>query len=174
MPRVITLRSDFNASDLRRLVRRSKDAPQACRLLALVAIYGGGKRTEAARLGNITLQIVRDWVVRLNAEGPEGLLDRNASGPRPILTETHRQALAAQIDSGPIPAIHGVVRWRLCDLGHRLWQEFRVSVSVQKFSQELRAMGYRRLSARPRHHAQAIGALMLLKKLPRHAGRHRA
>lgn len=70
MPRAITLRSDFNASDLRHLARRSKDAPQARRLLALAAIYGGGKRTEAARLGNVTLQIVRDWVVRFNAEGP--------------------------------------------------------------------------------------------------------
>ena len=108
--RRITLRSDFNASDLRHLARRSKDAPQARRLLALAVIYGGGKRTEAARLGNVTLQIVRDWVVRFNAEGPEGLLDRKASGPRPILTDTHRQALAAQIDSGPIPAIHCVVR----------------------------------------------------------------
>jgi transposase len=164
MPRAITLRSDFNASDLRQLARRSKDAPQARRLLALAAIYGGGKRTEAARLGNVTLQIVRDWVVRFNAEGPEGLLDRKASGPRPILTDTHRQALAAQIDSGPIPAIHGVVRWRLCDLGHWLWQEFRVSVSVQTLSRELRAMGYRRLSARPRHHAQAVGAIDAFKK----------
>jgi hypothetical protein len=71
---------------------------------------------------------------RFNAEGPERLLDRKASGPRPILTDTHRQALVAQIDGGPIAAIHGVVRWRLCDLGHWLWQEFRVSVSVQTLS----------------------------------------
>ena len=62
MPRAITLRSDFNASDLRRLARQSKDAPQARRLLALAAICGGGQRTEAARLGNVTLQIVRSNV----------------------------------------------------------------------------------------------------------------
>ena len=164
MPRAITLRSDFIASYLRRLVRLSKDAPQARRLLALAAIHQGGKRTDAARLGNVTLQIVRDWVVRFNAEGPEGLLDRKASGPSPILTDTHRQALAAQIDSGPIPTVHRVVRWRLCDLGHWLWQEFRVSASVQTLSRELRAMGYRRLSARPRHHAQAEGAIEAFKK----------
>jgi hypothetical protein len=57
-----------------------------------------------------------------------------------------------------------VVRWRLCDLGHWLWQEFRVSVSVQTLSRELRAMGYPRLSARPRHHAQAEGAIEAFKK----------
>jgi len=59
MPRAISLRSDFTASDLRRLARASRNAPQARRLLALAAIYDGGKRTEAARLGNVTLQFVR-------------------------------------------------------------------------------------------------------------------
>ena len=110
IPRAITLRSDLNASDPRRFARRSKDAPQARRRLALAVIHDGGKRMEAARLGNVTVQIVRDWVARFNAEGPEGLLDRKASGLSPILTDAHHQALAAQIASGPMSAIHGVVR----------------------------------------------------------------
>jgi len=164
MARAIALRSDFSAAELRRRARRSKDAAQARRLLALAAIYDGGTRSEAARLGNVTLQIVRDWVVRFNKEGPEGLLDRKAPGPTPLLTDAHRQALAAQIDQGPIPPIHGVVRWRLCDLGQGLWEEFRVSVSMQTLSRELRAMGYRKLSARPKHHAQAAGAIEAFKK----------
>jgi hypothetical protein len=70
-------------------------------------------------------------VQRFNAEGPAGLLDRKAPGPRPRLTAEHRNALAARIDQGPIPAIHGVVRWRLSDLGQWPWEEFRVSVSMQ-------------------------------------------
>jgi transposase len=169
MPRAIALRCDFDAVSLRRLARRSKEASQARRLLALAAIYDGGTRSEAARLGNVTLQIVRDWVLRFNAEGPAGLIDRKAPGPKRRLTEAHRRALAAQIDRGPIPALHGVVRWRLCDLGQWLWEEFRVSVSPQTLSRELRAMGYRKLSARPRHHAQAEGAIEAFKKtsLPR-------
>ena len=85
MARAIALRSDFNGVELRRLARRSKDAGQARRLLALAAIYDGGMRSEAARLGNVTLQIVRDWVLRFNAEGPAGLLDRKAPGPTPRL-----------------------------------------------------------------------------------------
>jgi len=164
MARAIALRSDFHAPELQRLARRSRDPGQARRLLALAAIYDGGTRSEAARLGNVTLQIVRDWVVRFNAEGPAGLRDRKAPGPTPLLTDEHRQALAAQIDRGPIPAVHGVVRWRLCDLGQWLWEEFRLSVSMQTLSRELRAMGYRKLSARPRHHAQAIGAIEAFKK----------
>ncbi len=78
----------------------------------------------------MTLQIIRDWVVRFNAGGADGLVDRRAAGPKPLLTDTHRQALAVQIDRGPIPAADGVVRWRLCDLGQWLWEEFRVSVSI--------------------------------------------
>jgi transposase len=164
MPRALELRSDFGAAELRRWARGSKDAAQARRLLALAAIYDGGTRTEAARLGNVTLQIVRDWVVRFNAEGPDGLRARRAPGPTPLLTDAHRQALAAQIDRGPIPAVHGVVRWRLCDLGQWLWEEFRVSVSMQTLSREVRRLGYRKLSARPRHHAQAEGAIEAFKK----------
>ena len=164
MARAIALRPDFSAAELRRLARRSKDAAQARRLLALAAVYDGGTRTEAARLGNVTLQIVRDWVMRFNAEGPEGLRDRKPPGPTPLLTDAHRRALAAQIDRGPVPAVHGVVRWRLCDLGQWLWEEFRVSVSMQTLSREVRKLGYRKLSARPKHHAQAIGAIETFKK----------
>lgn len=164
MPRAIALRSDFDAADLRDLARRSKDVGQARRLLALAAIYDGGTRSEAARIGSVTLQIVRDWVLRFNAEGPAGLRNRKAPGPTPRLTDAHRQALAAQIDRGPMPAVHGVVRWRLSDLGQCLWDEFRVRVSPQTLSRELRAMGYRKLSARPKHHAQDPGAIEAFKK----------
>lgn len=162
--RAIALRPDFSAAELRRLARCSKDAAPARWLLALAAIYDGGTRSEAARLGNVTLQIVRDWVVRFNAHGPDRLRDRKAPGPTPLLTDAHCQPLAAQIDRGPIPAVHGVVRWRLCDVGQWLWEEFLVSVSMQTLSQEVRALGYRKLSARPRHHAQAGGAIEAFKK----------
>lgn len=134
------------------MARRSKDAALARRLLAPAAIYDEGARSEAARLCNVTLQILRDWVACFNTEGPEGLIDRKALGPTPLLSDTHRQALATQIDNGPIPAIHGVVRWRLCDLGQWLWEEFRVSVSPQTLSREVHPLGFRKLSARPKHH----------------------
>ena len=59
----------------------------------------------------------------------------------------------------PDPAVHGVVRWWIVDLRQWIFEEFRVVVSRQTLSRELRAMGYRKLSARPRHHAQAAGAI---------------
>jgi transposase len=72
----IPLRTDFDARMARAAARRSKDGPQARRLLALAAIYEGASRSEAAKIGGVTLQIVRDWVMKFNADGPEGLIDR--------------------------------------------------------------------------------------------------
>src|ERR687898_311984 len=108
----IALREDFDGPGLRRLARVSKDAAQARRLLALAEIYDGSSRTNAARIGGVTLQIVRDWVLRVNARGPDGLINGKAPGNRPKLNGDQRQALASIVDSGPVPAIHGVVRWR--------------------------------------------------------------
>jgi len=160
----VPLRSDFDVDGLRAIARKSKDGPQARRLLALAAIYDGASRTEAARIGGVTLQVVRDWVVKFNAHGPEGLIDRKPPGRSPKLTNTHRAALATQLDEGPIPAIHGVVRWRLVDLIQWLWEEFRLSISKQTLSRELRAMGYRKLSARPRHHEKSEAAVAAFKE----------
>jgi len=163
----IPLRADYDAEMVRSAAKRSKDGPQARRLLALAAIYDGATRTEAAKIGGVTLQIVRDWVVKFNAHGPQGLLDRKAPGRPPRLNDEHRAALAAIIESGPIPAVHGVVRWRIVDLCQWIYEEFRVVVAKQTLSRELRAMGYRKLSARPRHHAQATGAIEDFKKVSR-------
>jgi transposase len=68
---LVPLRTDFDADGLRSVARKTKDGPQARRLLALAAIYDGASRTEAARIGGVTVQIVRDWVVKFNA--PMGL-----------------------------------------------------------------------------------------------------
>ena len=163
----IPLRSDFDAVAVRSWAKKSKDGPQARRLLALAAIYEGASRTEAAKIGGVTLQIVRDWVVKFNANGPAGLIDPKAPGQPPRLNDAQRAALVAIIESGPIPAVHGVVRWRIVDLCQWIFEEFRVVVSRQTLSRELRAMGYRKLSARPRHHAQAAGAIEDFRKVSR-------
>lgn len=174
MSLAIPLRVDFNGAHLRRLARDSKDANQARRLLALATIYAGGSRTQAAEVGGVGLQIVRDWVVRFNAEGPAGLIDKKAPGQPPLLKAEHRRALARMVEDGPIPAVHGVVRWRLVDLAQWIWEEFRITVSETTIGRVLNEMGYRKLSARPRHHAQNPDAMALFKRVPRHRGEDRA
>jgi transposase len=100
------LRDDYDAGALRTAAKRSKDGPQARRLLALAAIYDGSTRTEAAKIGGVGLQVVSDWVLKFNAHAPDGLIDRKAPGQPPRLNDAHRAALAAIIESGPIPAVH--------------------------------------------------------------------
>lgn len=160
----LPLREDYDAAMLRDLARRSDDANQTRRLLALALIYDGGRRDEAARVGGVGRQIVRDWVVRFNAEGPVGLIDRKAPGNRPKLDAAQRAALAELVERGPIPAVDGVVRWRLVDLVGWVRAEYGVTVSAVTMSRVLTAMGYAKLSARPRHHAQNEYALEAFKK----------
>ena len=179
----IELRGDFDAPRLRAEARKANNTGQVRRLLALAAIYDGATRTRAAEIGGVTPQIVRDWVIKFNAHGPAGLIDRKAPGQPARLTNAHRAALALIIESGPIPAVHGAVRWRIIDLCQWIWDEFRVTIARQTLSRELRALDYRKLSARPRHHAQAAGVIEDFKKafppvwtciakpfIPRHVG----
>jgi transposase len=169
MAAAIGVRGDYDAGTLRAAAKRSKDGSQARRLLALSAIYDGATRTEAAKIGDVGLQVVRDWVLKFNAHGPDGLIDRKAPGQAPRLNGEHRAALATILESGPIPAVHGVVRWRIVDLCQWIFEEFRIVISRQTLSRALRKMGYRKLSARPRHHAQAAGAIEDFKKASRRA-----
>lgn len=154
MARPIPLRAGFDGPGLRRLARETKDANQARRLLALAAIYDGGSRTDAALIGSVTLQIVRDWVLRFNDRGPAGLINGKAFGSPSKLNGEQRRALAAIVESGPIPAIHGVVRWRRKDLVQWIFEEFAISMDETTVGRELKAMGFAKLSARPRHYAQ--------------------
>jgi transposase len=81
-------------------------------------------------------------------------LKEREPGTASRLTDAQRQALVDIVEQGPIPAIHGVVRWRLIDLVQLLWEACRVSVSEATVGRELRALGFRKLSARSRHYAQ--------------------
>ncbi len=163
----IALRAGYDAARLRALAKATRNAGQSRRLLALAEIYDGGSRTKAARVGGVGLQTVRDWVVRFNVRGPEGLIDGKAPGNACKLNNSQREDLAEMVERGPTPAIHGVVRWRLKDLAMWVWEEFRLSVSETTLSRELRALGYRKLSARPRHYAQNPEALKAFKKASR-------
>ena len=97
---------------------------------------------------------------------PACLMANRQVNPRGSMMCNARRLCGWSQESGPIPAIHGVVRWRLIDLAQWIYEEFRITVAKQTLSRELRAMGYRKLSARPRHHAQAEGAIEDFKKLP--------
>ena len=170
MSAAIPLRDDFTASELRQVAKASRDAGQSRRLLALAEIDDGGSRTDAARIGAVGLQTVRDWVLAFNAQkpdgaqGPDGPIDDKAPGQAPKLSPEQRRALAAIVGRGPDPERDGVVRWRLKDPAAWIQASFGVSLDESSVGRVVEALGFRKLSARPRHFARDPAARTASKK----------
>ena len=100
----IDLRNDFDSVSLRRLAKRTRDATQSRRLLALAEVYDGGSRTDASRIGGVGLQIIRDWVLRFNAPPDRtGWSMAKSPGAPSKLNADHRRALAEVVEAGPVP-----------------------------------------------------------------------
>jgi transposase len=116
MPAAVKLREDYSADDLRLLAKRSKDANQSRRLLSLAAVPDGMDRGEAAKIGGMDRQTLRDWAHRFNEKGPDGLFDNWTDGPERRLSPSQLQELAGIVESGPDLKTDGVVRWRRVDL----------------------------------------------------------
>ncbi len=157
-------RSDLSAADLRAAARRAEDGDQACRLVALAFVLEGAPRGVAARAGGMDRQTLRDWVIRFNEQGPDGLINIPSPGVPPKLDDTHRAFLARLVEKGPIPAVHGVVRWRACDLIMRLYEEFALSVSDDTIYRALKDLGFSHVSARPKAYKQDADAMEAFKK----------
>jgi putative transposase len=139
----MTLRKDFDAARLRKLAKEPENGSQVRRLLALAEIYDGGTRKEAARIGGVDSQTVRQWVLRFNSRGPEGLLDSSPPGRRSKLTDAHRRAIIGWIEDRD-----RALPWRLSDLSHWVFMEFHIAVAKQTLCRELQAMGYRKRKKR--------------------------
>ena len=115
----VPLRTDFDATRLRGLARKCGDSRQIRRLLSLAAVYDGMNRTEAAKVGGMDRQTLRDWVHRFNEQGPDGLTNEEGAGRPRLITDEQMLELAKIIEAGPDPEIDGVVRWRQIDFVRR-------------------------------------------------------
>jgi transposase len=164
MGQAIVLRTDSTAGEVRQLAKCSKDVAQARRLLAIAAVLDGASREDAAKLGGMDRQTLRDWVIRFNAQGAAGLINIPSPGVPPKLDDTHKAFLARIVAEGPIPAVHGVVRWRACDLIMRLYEEFALSVSDDTIYRALKDLGFSHVSARPKAYKQDADAMAAFKK----------
>ena len=144
-------RTDLDAEGLRRAAARSDDAPAARRMLALALVLEGRSRAEAAQSCGMDRQTLRDWVHRYNEQGLVGLCDRKPPGQAPRLDGAQKAEIAALVEQGPDPAIDGLVRWRCIDLQAIIKTRFGVSLAERSVGKLLRALGFRKLSARPAH-----------------------
>ena len=164
MPAIV-LRSDWNADRVRAAAREAADGTQVRRLLAVAAVYEGKARGEAARIGAMDRQTLREGVHRFNAEGPAGLVNRKALGAKAKLTPEQEAELAALIEAGPDLECDGVVRWRCVDLQKLIRERWGVAYHENSVGRLVKRLGFRRLCARPRHLGQDPAEIEAFKKV---------
>jgi transposase len=149
------------------LAAASKHANQSRRLLSLAAVLEGMNRTDAARIGGMDRQTLRDWVHRFNERGPEGLKDDWVHDRPRRLTTAQQAELAAIVETGPDRAVHGVVRWRRVDLQRLIAERFGVEYHERTIGKLLKHLGFSHISARPRHPGQDGQTIAAFKKTSR-------
>jgi transposase len=167
MPATVKIRTDYSATELRRLAASSKDANRSRRLLSLAAVLDGMNREEAARIGGMDRQTLRDWVHRFNAEGPDGLKDIRSKGASPRLSPEQLAAFAEVVETGPDRTKDGVVRWRRIDLKRVIEERFGVVYHERTIGKVLKQIGFSHISARPRHPGQKAETIAAFKKTSR-------
>lgn len=166
MPLAIT-RTGYSIEELRREACRCEDSSQARRVLGIAMALEGATRQMAATVAGMTRQTLRDWVIRFNEGGIEGLKDKPKPGRPPRLQEAQLLELDALVEKGPDIATDGVVRWRCVDLKAIIASKFGVDLSEDQIGRILKQRGYTRLSVRPRHPQADEAAQEAFKKTSR-------
>jgi transposase len=164
MSAIAITRRDLTAAELRLAAGREKSARASRRMLALALVLDGANRTTAARSCGMDRQTLRDWVHRYNEEGLAALAGRKHTGRPPKLSAAQKEQFLAWVEAGPAAAGHKIVRWRCKDLGRELATRFGVVVHERTVGKLLSALGYRRLSVRPRHPKADVEAQDAFKK----------
>ena len=96
-------------------------------------------------LAEWTVRRCRDWVIRFNEQGPDGLVNIASPGVPPKLGKKHRAFLARLVEEGPIPRWTVWCVWRACDLIMRLHEEFGLSVLDDTIYRALKDLACRRV-----------------------------
>jgi transposase len=149
--RALSIRQDMNSNELRRQVRTEGDARVARRLLAIAMALDGASREEAARCAGMDRQTLRDWVLRYNAEGVEGLRDRPHTGRPPLLAPELEKELAQLIAAGPDVDRDGVVEYRVRHIREICKGRFGADYTRSGMQERLHRMKLSYLSPRPIH-----------------------
>ena len=164
MPKVVAIKLSHTPAALRQFAARTKEANQSRRLLSIAAVLDGMSRADAARIGGMDRQTLRDWAHRFNEHGPAGLKDNRRRGNPRRLSQAQQAELAAIVETGPDRAVDGVVRWRRVDLQHVIEERFGVEYHERTVGKLLKHLGFAHVSARPRHPKQDGQTIAAFKK----------
>jgi transposase len=100
------VRTDYTSGDARRV----KNAAQARRLLAIAAVLDGSPREQAAKIGGMDRQTLRDWMIRFNEQGPDGLVNKSSPGAPGKLTDKHKGDTAREATSDEVKELKAEAR----------------------------------------------------------------
>lgn len=165
MSAAVEVTREADGRELRKLARLAKtDGRYASRLLAVANVLDGMSRSAAAQQAGMGLQTLRDWVLRFNAEGAQGLRDRARSGRPARLSAEVCAEFAQRVTQGPDPEQDNLVRWRRVDLQAWLARQHHIILHENSIGRLLNQLGFRRLSARPQHPETDVRAQEALKK----------
>lgn len=160
----VKMGEDYSGDQLRELAGNARDGNQVRRLIALAAVRDGMSREQAANVGLMDRQTLRDWVIRFNNQGPDGLIDRKSTGPKPKLNDEQIRELCQLVEDGPQSHVAGLIRWRCCDLVDVVKQRFKVDCHKSTIGRLLKRSGYSHISPRPQHPKQSTQAIEEFKK----------
>lgn len=166
-------RTDLTVEQLRQAATRESDPKAVRRILAIAMVLDGHSRQAAADAQAMDRQTLRDWVIRYNEYGIDGLVDRPRSGRPPLLNAEQEAELETWVDQGPELAKDGVIRWRRFDLRERIRQRFGVKMHERNVGKILRRLNFRRISVRPQHpHSDEAAQEAFKKTSPHCSGPH--
>jgi transposase len=141
----------------------------ARRLLAIANALEGMDRKAAAEAAGMDRQTLRDWVVRYNEHGIDGLLDRWRGGRPPRLEPDELAELYAIVMAGPDPEVDGICAFTREDLVRTCEKRFGKTMHCATMGRLLRSIGLSRQKARPSHPQKRPGLAGGLQKEPRNS-----
>jgi transposase len=162
----LSIRRDRSPVVLRKLAKAEADARVARRMLAIANALDGMSREDAAQSAGMDRQTLRDWVIRYNAHGLDGLADQWGDGRPPKLSPEEKTELVAVVLAGPDPEARGISAFTREDLVHICQERFGKSLHATTMGRMLRDLGLSRQKARPSHPQKDPAAKAAFKKSP--------
>jgi transposase len=165
----LEIRKDRTPAVLRKLAKEADDVRIARRILAIANALAGMSRDEAARAAGMDRQTLRDWVLRYNAHGVDGLADRWNGGRRPRFTPEEQAAIVEIVLAGPNIETSGLSAYTLEDLSNICEQRFGKRMHPWSLGRLLKKLGLSRQKTRPLHPETDPVAAATFKKRPTHS-----
>jgi transposase len=162
----LEIRKDRTSAVLRRLAKSENNVRVSRRMLAIANALSGMDRKTAAEAAGMDRQALRDWVIRYNEHGLEGLRDRWGRGRPPRLETAEAEELAAIILRGPDPDVDGISAYTLEDLVRITQERFGKAFHPASMSRVVRRLGFSWQKARPSHPLKDPAAAVAFKKSP--------